>query len=509
MPPLCYTLRRVVTTAEELLSILPMNSPTDFRCGLTNRENEGSGPDRFGMRSCSQRIHLLKCRGWTYHSSRQSMQRGQMPSLLAFTKGKFTMISVGQSSHVSTHTSRVGWAEVAMGIGGFGIGTGEFVIMGLLPNVADQMHVSVPIAGNAISAYAMGVVIGAPLISVFGARWPRHLLLTVLMAWFALGNLASAFATDFAWFTAFRFVTGMPHGAYFGVAALVAASIVPPEQRGQAVGRVMLGLTIATLLGVPLATWLGQSWGWRAAFTFVALVGAAAAMSIMRFVPRRPADHEATPLRELGALKKPQVLLTLGIGSVGFGGLFCVFSYITPTMTQVAGLSESWMPAVLVLFGIGMISGNLIGSKLADRSLMLTIGGALVWNIVMIGAFSLSAHHLWLALLNVLLIGHGMALVPALQIRLMDVADDAQTLAAALNHSAFNVANALGAWLGGVVISAGYGWSATGWVGALMASVGLAIFMTSMRLAGKHSVPKSFVKPHLLPLPGITPSIAD
>ncbi|WP_390511169.1 MFS transporter [Schlesneria paludicola] len=387
-----------------------------------------------------------------------------------------------ESRVISSPISRSGWAEIAMGIGGFGIGTGEFVIMGLLPNVAEQMHVSVPEAGYSISAYAVGVVVGAPLISVFGARWPRHLLLTVLMSWFALGNLASAWATDFVWLTVFRFLTGMPHGAYFGVASLVAASLVAPEQRGQAVGRMMLGLTIATVLGVPLATWLGQSWGWRSAFTFVALIGAAAASAIWSTVPRRPADRNATPLRELGALRKPQVLLTLGIGSVGFGGLFCVFSYITPTMVQVAGLPESWMPAVLALFGIGMISGNLLGSQLADRALMLTIGGALIWNIVVIGLFSFSAHYLWLALLNILLIGHGVALVPALQIRLMDVADDAQTLAAALNHSAFNIANALGAWLGGVVITAGYGWAATGWVGAVMALVGMAIFLISAAL---------------------------
>lgn len=391
-------------------------------------------------------------------------------------------MSVIESRVNSSPMSRSGWAEVAMGIGGFGIGTGEFVIMGLLPNVAEQMHVSVPEAGYSISAYAIGVVVGAPLISVFGARWPRHLLLAVLMVWFALGNLASAWATEFAWLTAFRFLTGMPHGAYFGVASLVAASLVSPEQRGQAVGRVMLGLTIATVIGVPLATWLGQTLGWRFAFTFVAFIGALAACSIWCTVPRQPADRDATPLRELSALRKPQVLLTLGIGSVGFGGLFCVYSYINPTMIQVAGLPEAWMPFILALFGIGMISGNLLGSQLADRALMFTIGGALIWNILVIGLFSLSAHYLWLALLNILLIGHGVALVPALQIRLMDVADDAQTLAAALNHSAFNIANALGAWLGGVVISAGYGWAATGWVGALMAVAGMIIFLTSVAL---------------------------
>jgi len=383
------------------------------------------------------------------------------------------------------------WAELAMGLGGFGIGTGEFVIMGLLPEVAGQMQVSVPTAAYAISAYALGVVIGAPVLAVLAARCPRNGFLAILMVWFAVGNLASALATDLPWLITFRFLTGFPHGAYFGVASLVAASLVPPDQRGRAVGRVMLGLTIATVAGVPLATWLGQSFGWRAAFAFVGGIGALTVLAISRFVPLSPADPQASPWRELGALRRPQVLLTLGIGSVGFGGLFCVFSYITPTMTQVAGLPEQWMPAVLALFGIGMIGGNLIGAKLADRALLRTIGAALVWNIAIIGLFSLTAHSLPLALLNVLLIGHGMALVPALQIRLMDVAEDAQTLAASLNHSAFNIANALGAWLGGVVIGAGLGWSATGWVGSLLAVVGLAIFLASMGFARWRGPPQS------------------
>lgn len=370
-------------------------------------------------------------------------------------------------------------AELAMALGGFGIGTGEFVIMGLLPEVAEHTNVSVTQAAYAISAYALGVVVGAPVIAVLAARCRRHLLLTVLMAWFALGNLASALSVGLPWLIGSRFLAGLPHGAYFGVASLVAASLVPPDRRAQAVGRMMLGLTGATVVGVPIATWLGQTLGWRAAFVFVGLIGVAACVSIWLCVPRRPADLTASPLRELGAFRRKQVLLTLGIGSVGLGGLFCVFSYIAPTMTQVAGLPERMMPVVLAVFGIGMISGNVIGAKLADRALMPTIGGALIWNILVMGLFTFSAHHAWLALFNVLLIGHGVALVPALQIRLMDVAEDAQTLAASLNHSAFNVANALGAWLGGVAINSGLGWASTGWVGALLAVVGLSIFLVS------------------------------
>lgn len=384
---------------------------------------------------------------------------------------------------------RAAWAEVAMGLGGFGIGTGEFVIMGLLPEVAGQIQVSVPTAAYAISAYALGVVVGAPVLAVLAARCPRNWLLAILMAWFAIGNIASALAPDLTWLVVLRFLTGFPHGAYFGVASLVAASLVPADQRGRAVGRVMLGLTIATVVGVPLATWLGQSLGWRAAFGFVGGIGILTVLAISRFVPFSAPDQQASATRELGALRRPQVLLTLGIGSVGFGGLFCVFSYITPTMTQVAGLSEQWMPFILALFGIGMIGGNVIGSKLADRALLKTIGWSLVWNIVIIGLFSLTARSLPLALLNILLIGHGMTLVPALQIRLMDVAEDAQTLAASLNHSAFNIANALGAWLGGVAIASGFGWASTGWVGALLAVVGLGFFWASMRLEARTARP--------------------
>lgn len=390
------------------------------------------------------------------------------------------LIEDHSSPEKSVHPIR---AELAMGLGGFGIGTGEFVIMGLLPDVAKQLGASVPDAGNAISAYALGVVVGAPLIAVYAARWPRQLLLIGLMVWFALGNIASAMAVDLPWLVALRFLTGMPHGAYFGVASLVAASLVSPNERGRAVGRMMLGLTIATVLGVPIATWLGQTCGWRAAFAFVGAIGVASATLVWAFVPFEPGDRFASPVRELSALARPQVLLTLGIGSVGFGGLFCVFSYITPTMTQVTGLKEEWMPGVLMLFGVGMILGNLLGARLADRALMLTIGGALIWNIVIIGLFSWTAFYPWLALLNILLIGQGMALVPALQIRLMDVAGHAQTMAASLNHSAFNIANALGAWLGGVVVTAGYGWASTGIVGGLLAFVGLVIFAVSFAQA--------------------------
>lgn len=374
-------------------------------------------------------------------------------------------------------------ALLALGVGGFAIGTGEFVIMGLLPDAARDLAISIPQAGHLISAYAMGVVIGAPLLAVLGARMPRRNLLIALMAVFAIGNMASALMPGYGTMLIARLLTGFPHGTYFGVAALVAAGLVGRERRAQAVGLVMLGLTTATLIGVPIAAAIGQWLGWRAAFALVGAIGALTVLLVWRWVPFVPADRAASPLRELGALRRKQVWLTLGIGAIGFGGMFAVFSYIKPTMLELAHLPASGIPFVLALFGVGMVIGNLVGSRCADRALMPTIGGVLAWSALVLGAFVLTASHAWLASANVLLIGTVVALGPALQIRLMDVAGDAQTMAAALNHSAFNMANALGAWLGGVTIGAGLGWTSTGWVGMGLAAGGLLIFAMSLSAA--------------------------
>jgi len=367
-------------------------------------------------------------------------------------------------------------AVLALGVGGFSIGTGEFVIMGLLPEVARDIGVSIPQAGHVISAYALGVVIGAPVLAVLAAGWNRRALLIALMGIYALGNFASAMAPGYLSLNFMRFLTGLPHGTYFGVAALVAATLAPPGRRARAVGLVMLGLTGATLVGVPIAAWLGQHFGWRAAFVFVGLIAVAAMVMLRRGVPDMPATTGASPLRELDALRRPQVWLTLGIGAIGFGGMFAVFSYIKPTLTEVAGLSVGNVPFVLALFGLGMVAGNLVGARLADKSLMRTIGGLLVWSVAVLVGFVFAAEHIATAAIATFLIGTIVAIGPALQIRLMDVAGEAQTLAAALNHSAFNMANALGAWLGGLAISAGLGWTSTGWVGALLGLGGLGIF---------------------------------
>ncbi len=372
--------------------------------------------------------------------------------------------------------------EIALAVGGFGIGTGEFAIMGLLPDVASSYQVSIPTAGYVISAYALGVVIGAPIIAVLAARMPRRTLLLSLMGIFAVGNILSAIAPDFWSFTFLRFVTGLPHGAYFGVAALVAASMVPMHKRARAVGRVMLGLTVATLLGTPIATFMGQMLSWRAAFLLVGGIGAATVALLWYFQPRDKAQEGASIRRELSAFGRGQVWLTLGIAAVGFGGMFSVFSYIASTTTVTAGMPATTVALVLTLFGIGMNVGNIVGSRLADLSLMGTIGGVMVFNVIVMGAFGLWAEYPAVLCLCVFLIGCGFAAGPALQTRLMDVAADAQTLAAASNHSAFNIANALGAWLGGLVIAWGWGFAATGYVGAFLSLLGLGVFLASAAL---------------------------
>ena len=367
-------------------------------------------------------------------------------------------------------------AVLALGVGGFSIGTGEFVIMGLLPEVARDIGVSIPQAGHVISAYALGVVVGAPVLAVLCAHWGRRALLMALMAVYALGNFASAVAPGYLSLSALRLFTGLPHGTYFGVAALVAAALAPPGRRARAVGWVMLGLTSATLVGVPIAAALGEVFGWRAAFVFVGLIAVAAVVMVRLWVPNMPAAHGASPLRELGALARKQVWLTLGIGAIGFGGMFAVFSYIKPTLLEVAGMPPALMPFVLSLFGLGMVAGNIVGSRMADKALMPAIGKVLLWSVAVMALFVPFAHHPVSAALATFFLGTVVAIGPALQIRLMDVAGDAQTLAAALNQSAFNAANALGAWLGGVSIAAGLGWTSTGWVGVVLGLAGLGIF---------------------------------
>ena len=369
---------------------------------------------------------------------------------------------------------------LALAMGGFAIGTTEFAAMSLLPYFSVGLGIDEPTAGHVISAYALGVVVGAPILAVFFARMSRRTLAMGLMAVFAVANVLSALSPSYHWMLLFRFMSGLPHGAYFGVAALMAASLVPMNRRAWAVGRVMLGLSIATVIGVPFATWLGQALGWRWGFGVTGVLATITFLMIMAFAPKDPPRPGATPLRELSALKNRQVWLTLAIGAIGFGGLFAVYAYIASTLLEVTGVAPYWVPVVLTIFGIGMTCGTLIGSWGADRALMPTAGILLLSNAIFLIIFPFVVMNVWVLSALVFLIGCTGGLGTVLQTRLMDVAQDAQTLAAALNHSAFNVANALGPWLAGMSIAAGYGFASSGFVGSALALGGLIIWAVAV-----------------------------
>jgi DHA1 family inner membrane transport protein len=382
-----------------------------------------------------------------------------------------------------TRASHFTLAVLALALGGFAIGTTEFVTMGLLPQVADGVDVSIPTAGHVISAYALGVVVGAPLIAVFGARLPRRALLLWLMAAYGAFNVLSAVATSYGVLFTARFLDGLPHGAYFGVASLVAASMAAPGRRGRAVASVMLGLSVANVVGVPAATWLGQQAGWRAAYLSTAGLAVVTMVMILAFVPACPGDPTATGRREMLFFRNGQAMLTLAAGAVGFGGLFAVYSYIAPVVTDVAGLAESSVPVFTAAFGVGMVAGTWLAGRLAEwsvfKSLVLS-GGASFF--VMLAVW-VAAPHGWLLLPAVLLVtAIGSVLVVNLQLRLMGVSGEAQTLGAAMNHASLNVANALGAWLGGLVIAAGYGYRAPALVGAALSVAGIAVLLWSAAL---------------------------
>lgn len=382
-----------------------------------------------------------------------------------------------QATDLSRNT---GYLFLALAMGGFAIGTTEFASMSLLPYFSTGLGIDEPTAGHVISAYALGVVVGAPVIAVLAARVARRSLLISLMSVFAVANVMSALAPSYESMLLFRFLSGLPHGAYFGIASLVAASVVPPDRRAQAVARTMLGLTVATIVGVPMANWIGLAFGWRWGFGIVGLLALLTVVLVGKFVPHDEPPKGASPLRELGALKRRQVWLTLGIGAIGFGGLFAVYAYVASTLIEVTHVSNQLVPLVLCMFGIGMTAGTLVAGWLADRAVMPTIAGVLLWSAGSLALFPFAASNLFYVSIVAFMIGCSGGLGPVLQTRLMEVSGDAQTLAAALNHSAFNAANALGPFLGGLAIAAGWGWTSTGWVGCALALAGLGVWTVAL-----------------------------
>ncbi|WP_394551317.1 MFS transporter [Agromyces sp. MMS24-JH15] len=396
-----------------------------------------------------------------------------------------------QPNHGPTTLSpaRIRLALLSLALGGFGIGSTEFVAMGLLPDIARDLlpgvYASSPEDANAqagwvISAYALGVVVGAPTIAAVAARWPRKRLLLALLTAFTLGTIASALLPTFGLVLVARFVSALPHGAYFGIASLVAASLMGPGKRARGVALVLSGLTIANVIGVPAITWLGQAAGWRVAYLAVAAIFAATFVAVALAVPWQAGDPGATLARELRAFTRVQVWFALLIGAIGFGGLFAVYTYVAPLATEVTGLTPALVPLVLVVIGIGMTVGNLVGGRLADWSVrrsMYLFFAVLAAALLLLG---LTASNVVGLCVGVFLVGGASAaLSPTIQARLMDVAKDSQSIAAALNHSALNIGNSLGALLGGLAIAAGYGYVAPIWIGLLLTGAGVVLALGS------------------------------
>nr|WP_233565901.1 MFS transporter [Cellulomonas sp. PhB143] len=373
---------------------------------------------------------------------------------------------------------RVPAALVALAVGGFTIGTTEFATMGLLPNIAADLGVSIPAAGHTITAYAVGVVVGAPVLTVLAARMPRKRLLLILMAAYTLGNVLSAAAPSLGWLVVARFVAGLPHGAFFGVGAVVGAAVAGPGRRGRAVATMMTGLTVANVVGVPLSTFVGQVLGWRVAFVVIGALGLVTLLALWRLVPDGVGNQDSSVRRELGALRNGPLWVAVVGASIGFGGMFAVYSYVAPTITEVTGLPEATVPIVLAVFGVGMTVGTILGGRLADRHVMRTVYLGLVATLAVLVLFALTGQHAVPAVAALFLLGlTSQVLGLSLQARLMDLSPDAPSLGAALCHSALNVGNAAGAYVGGLVIAAGWGYLAPAWAGAAMTFAGLLVIL--------------------------------
>ncbi|GAA4665439.1 MFS transporter [Frondihabitans cladoniiphilus] len=381
------------------------------------------------------------------------------------------------------------FALLSLALGGFAIGSTEFVAMGLLPNIAHDLlpqlygqsvEQATAHAGWLVSAYALGVVVGAPTIAATTSHVPRKKLLLILLVAFVVATLASAVLPNFHLVLIARFAAGLPHGAYFGIASLAAASIMGPGNRGKGVAFVLGGLTVANIVGVPAITALGQVAGWRVAYLAVAGLFALTFLAVAAALPHQAADEGASIRRELQAFRRPQVWLMMGVGAIGFGGFFAVYSYVSTAVTIGAGLSESIVPLVLVGVGIGMTIGNVIGGWASDKSIRRTLVVGFVALIGSLVGYALTADTIYGIFAFAFLLGLSSSVInPAIQSRLMEVAGESRVIAAALNHSAFNLGNSLGAYLGGAVIAAGLGVAAPAWVGVVLALLGVILTVVS------------------------------
>jgi DHA1 family inner membrane transport protein len=374
-------------------------------------------------------------------------------------------------------------ALLALAISAFAIGTTEFVPTGLLPEIAADFHVDIPAAGLLVSGYALGVFVGAPLLTAAATRLRRKPVLLALLGLFVIGNIGSALAPDYALMMVSRIVASLCHGAFFGVGSVVAAGLVAPNRRAAAIAMMFTGLTLSNVLGVPLGTFLGQAFGWRSTFWAVAALGVVGAIGVLALVPNHPADPTANLRAELSAFRRPQVWLALGMTALGFGGVFASFTYVAPLMVDVAGFPSSALTWLVLLFGAGFVVGNAIGAKAADRALMRSVVVAIGALAILLGLFAVTVRSPVPAAITLFLVGvAAFAAVPGLQTRVIDAAGSAGTMASAANIGAFNLGNAVGAALGGLVIDAGFGVPAANLVGAAMAAAGVAVAVVAVTL---------------------------
>jgi DHA1 family inner membrane transport protein len=376
----------------------------------------------------------------------------------------------------------------ALAAGAFGIGTSEFVIMGLLPQLSTDLGVSLSSAGLLVTGYALGVFVGAPIVTLLMSRLPRKTVLLSLMLLFTIGNVACALAPGYGYLMAGRVITSFAHGAFFGIGSVVATGLVAADKRASALALVFTGLTLANVMGVPMGTWLGQHFGWRSTFWAVSVIGVIAMAAIAALVPGSRDDQPAHFAQELRTLVRPQVLLGFLMTVLGFGGVFTAFTYIAPLLTQLAGFPEIAVSPILLLFGVGLVVGNTLGGKYTDRGLMRALIISLVLLAIVLGVFTFTVHSQAGAVITIALFGAaGFAVVPPLQMRVLEKASGAPNLASAFNIAAFNLGNAAGAWLGGITIDHGPGLGALPWVAALMTVGGLLVALYSRGLDRRES----------------------
>nr|WP_049827329.1 MFS transporter [Paenibacillus maysiensis] len=365
-------------------------------------------------------------------------------------------------------------------ISAFAIGTTEFVIMGILPEVAGDLHISIRKAGSLVSIYALGVAIGGPLLTILTVRLPRKILLLALMALFVAANVLSANAPSYTVMMIARILSSFTHGTVFGVGSVIAAKLVSPDKRASAIAMMFIGVTLANILGVPLGTFIGQAYGWRAPFWVVSLLGIFSLVALAIFIPKLNNEQPPNFRQELSVLRNPQVLLTLLMTVFGFGGVFVVFTYISPLLTEITGFQESTVTLLLLLFGVGLTLGNIVGGKLSDRKLLPSLVGILILLTMVLGLFTFTSHSPWATVITIFVWGFAaFGTVPGFQMRVLDKAKFAPNLASALNIGAFNLGGALGAWLGGMVLESPLGLQSLPWVAAVVTLLGLFVTLWS------------------------------